>query len=609
MCHSYCLDCFRQLVTTALYNEAQFPPKCCLNDVPSKTVLKYVPRDVARRYQAKADEFATPLADRYYCPTVDCGAFVPPAQIAPGARIAHCRAGHETCTQCREPAHGTGRRRAPCPELTAAQQRDRQLADDLATEEGWRRCHQCGVLIEHREACQHMTCRCGAEFCYVCGAVWKTCHCSIADLHRRKGAAAARRTAREAREQQERELAEAADRELADLRADLARVARFERREARRLEAVRAAQRARLHRLRAQREAALRDDVAAKYARLHLLLRALGAAQFGAARAARHAARAALRAAHASDRAALAARHEEERVAADAVAATAVRDAERFWLHDYAARLALERQLEDEYRALLGVDEIDEIDKIDKMDKKGKGKEVCGTSPRAPAAAAKALRAFQRANDARLDDYLAWRARELARARFVAEDDCAVAGELREAARRRLARQQRAARRDLETVQAAERTWCRAVAAERARLLAEAEAVEQSLGLAASPSEADASLLMLLELEESGVLGATGDSATEAASQLAAQSRSPGSTRPDVDMDHLYAMMLADAAGDEDEFDVPVVDADNLDEDSVVGDDDTDTDSASFHSVAADVGSGRMWPGATASGGAVGRAF
>lgn len=31
-----------------------------------------------------------------------------------------------------------------------------------------RLCPKCGAAIEHRAACKHMTCKCGAEFCFIC---------------------------------------------------------------------------------------------------------------------------------------------------------------------------------------------------------------------------------------------------------------------------------------------------------------------------------------------------------------------------------------------------------------------------------------------------------
>jgi hypothetical protein len=32
-------------------------------------------------------------------------------------------------------------------------------------------------MVELKEGCNHMTCRCTAEFCMVCGSKWKTCDC------------------------------------------------------------------------------------------------------------------------------------------------------------------------------------------------------------------------------------------------------------------------------------------------------------------------------------------------------------------------------------------------------------------------------------------------
>ncbi|KAJ1381718.1 IBR domain [Sesbania bispinosa] len=43
----------------------------------------------------------------------------------------------------------------------------------LATRSLWRQCVKCNHLIELAEGCYHMTCRCGYEFCYNCGAQWK----------------------------------------------------------------------------------------------------------------------------------------------------------------------------------------------------------------------------------------------------------------------------------------------------------------------------------------------------------------------------------------------------------------------------------------------------
>lgn len=38
------------------------------------------------------------------------------------------------------------------------------------------KCNKCGIIVEKSEACDHMTCKCGNEFCYKCGRKWIGAH-------------------------------------------------------------------------------------------------------------------------------------------------------------------------------------------------------------------------------------------------------------------------------------------------------------------------------------------------------------------------------------------------------------------------------------------------
>ncbi|KAK8008489.1 hypothetical protein PG991_011040 [Apiospora marii] len=42
----------------------------------------------------------------------------------------------------------------------------------MGEKSGWRRCYKCRNLVELNQGCTHITCRCKAQFCYICGAVW-----------------------------------------------------------------------------------------------------------------------------------------------------------------------------------------------------------------------------------------------------------------------------------------------------------------------------------------------------------------------------------------------------------------------------------------------------
>jgi hypothetical protein len=54
---------------------------------------------------------------------------------------------------------------------------DTQALLQAARIAGWARCYRCRMMVELTQGCYHMTCRCRAEFCYLCAAHWKTCPC------------------------------------------------------------------------------------------------------------------------------------------------------------------------------------------------------------------------------------------------------------------------------------------------------------------------------------------------------------------------------------------------------------------------------------------------
>lgn len=41
----------------------------------------------------------------------------------------------------------------------------------------YKQCPECRFWVEKNKGCCHMTCRCGYEFCYVCGVKYGGCNC------------------------------------------------------------------------------------------------------------------------------------------------------------------------------------------------------------------------------------------------------------------------------------------------------------------------------------------------------------------------------------------------------------------------------------------------
>ncbi|CZR55118.1 uncharacterized protein PAC_05004 [Phialocephala subalpina] len=162
--HDYCQECLQRVVVNALNDEACYPPRCCKKPFQMDSMRYFLTPEIISGFHEKKVEFET--ANRLYCSNPTCSTFLYPACITGDkAECPICLV--STCTICKGATH-TG----DCPQDTGVQQ-----VLTLANGEGWRRCSKCKAVVELGIGCNHITCRCKAEWCYVCGANWKTCQC------------------------------------------------------------------------------------------------------------------------------------------------------------------------------------------------------------------------------------------------------------------------------------------------------------------------------------------------------------------------------------------------------------------------------------------------
>ena len=174
MCHS----CLRRIFTMSVTDPQHMPPKCCTSDhIPLKHVDKLFDLKFKKTWNQKYQEYTT--KNRIYCPAKGCGEWIKPSHIfidqsggANGGRkygkCARCRT--KVCCTC----NGRWHRSRECPKDEATQR-----FVEVAKKEGWQRCFNCSAMVELKEGCNHMTCRCRAEFCMICGLKWKTCDCTL----------------------------------------------------------------------------------------------------------------------------------------------------------------------------------------------------------------------------------------------------------------------------------------------------------------------------------------------------------------------------------------------------------------------------------------------
>jgi hypothetical protein len=218
--HSYCNTCLRVMVNQATTDESRMPPRCCTQPIPSDVVQSlFITDEQKDAFLRKVVEFSVPCEYRVFCTNRRCGEFIPPRHHPKHPFVAVCtKCKIHVCTLCRRDAHGIGN---DCPQDT-----ELEAVLRLGESSGWRRCYKCKTLVELSYGCTHMICRCSAQFCYICGAVWNRqmgCPnlCSgEEELERRRERAEARAAQREADDaaRQAEEALEAQQRAAAERR-------------------------------------------------------------------------------------------------------------------------------------------------------------------------------------------------------------------------------------------------------------------------------------------------------------------------------------------------------------------------------------------------------
>ncbi|EON65400.1 hypothetical protein W97_04638 [Coniosporium apollinis CBS 100218] len=170
--HRMCHACLKRQFTLSASDPQHMPPRCCTSKpIPLRHVDRLFDDKFKIMWNTKYEEYTT--KNRIYCPTRGCGQWIDPSNIrmdtAAGRKCGKCsKCKTKVCVLC----NGKWHTRKECP-------RDEETKKfvEIAKENGWRRCYNCKAMVELKEGCNHMTCRCTAQFCMLCGEVWKTCSC------------------------------------------------------------------------------------------------------------------------------------------------------------------------------------------------------------------------------------------------------------------------------------------------------------------------------------------------------------------------------------------------------------------------------------------------
>ncbi|KAF2135159.1 uncharacterized protein K452DRAFT_55978 [Aplosporella prunicola CBS 121167] len=170
--HNMCHSCIKRQFVLSVKDPQHMPPTCCSSaHIPLKHVERLLDTKFKIIWNKKYQEYTT--KNRIYCPTKGCGEWIKPSHMhmdpSVGRKYGKCvRCKTKVCVLCNAKWHGN----KECPK-----DEETQRFADMAKQAGWQRCYNCKAMVELKEGCNHMTCRCTAQFCMLCGLQWKTCEC------------------------------------------------------------------------------------------------------------------------------------------------------------------------------------------------------------------------------------------------------------------------------------------------------------------------------------------------------------------------------------------------------------------------------------------------
>ncbi|KAK7262361.1 hypothetical protein RJT34_29930 [Clitoria ternatea] len=193
--HRYCISCMKQHVEVKLLHGML--PKCphekCNSELHVDSCRKFLTHKLIETMQQRKMEASIPVSEKIYCPYPRCSALMSKTEVLEYSKNLigeSAQSGPKKCIKChglfcfscKVPWH-SGMTCSTFKRLNPNPPADDAKLKFLATRSLWRQCVKCNHMIELAEGCYHMTCRCGYEFCYNCGAEWKdkkaTCTCPL----------------------------------------------------------------------------------------------------------------------------------------------------------------------------------------------------------------------------------------------------------------------------------------------------------------------------------------------------------------------------------------------------------------------------------------------
>ncbi|XP_070270413.1 E3 ubiquitin-protein ligase RNF216 isoform X2 [Myotis yumanensis] len=172
--HLFCKECLIRYAQEAVFGSGKSELSCmegsCTCSFPTSELEKVLPQTIlCKYYERKAEEEVTAA---YADELVRCPSCSFPALLDSDVKRFSCpnpRCRKETCRKCQglwKEHNGL-----TCEELAEKDDiKYRTSIEEKMTAARIRKCHKCGTGLIKSEGCNRMSCRCGAQMCYLCRA-------------------------------------------------------------------------------------------------------------------------------------------------------------------------------------------------------------------------------------------------------------------------------------------------------------------------------------------------------------------------------------------------------------------------------------------------------
>ncbi|CAD8173486.1 unnamed protein product [Paramecium octaurelia] len=181
--HIFHQKCLNQYCKTQM-SSRQFPILCpsgCKKNIIYSDLTEVLDDQQLMEFQQLTFKtYIESHGDEYsWCPTPDCQ-FVFIAGDNPRLDCPVCQKSY--CLDCKIEYHNG----FSCKEFKEKKLMESKLKNEKYLDEKffsfikgakYKQCPKCKFWVEKSEGCNHMTCRCKFEFCYVCGGVYQKCEC------------------------------------------------------------------------------------------------------------------------------------------------------------------------------------------------------------------------------------------------------------------------------------------------------------------------------------------------------------------------------------------------------------------------------------------------